>query len=175
MAYSKGRQDVRRYMQQLPDQIVRRVLIGAGRAGGNVVADEIRDNTQSEDVAAGVKVKVNVTDGTITTRIQAVGKGKFFALWEEYGTDPHFISVDDAQRGGSSVRKLNERGEHASLMIGGKFVGATVFHPGARAHPVWRPALDVKAAAAVAAAQAYINKRVTRTGILGGEDQEDGE
>ncbi len=175
MARSKGGADVRRLMQQLPADLERKVLRGAGRVGGNVIADEIRANTNSDDVRGSVKVKVEAGDGLITTRIQAVGKGAYLAPWEEYGTDPHFISVDDSQREGLSVRKVNDRVKAGSLVIGGKFVGTTVHHPGARPHPVWRPALDLKAADAIAAAQAHIIKKVTRAGIVGGEDREDGE
>lgn len=158
MAHSKGGAEVRRFIQELPGQLERRVLLGAGRAGGNVIADEIRDNTTSEDVKAGVKVKVNARDGTITTRIQSLGKGKYLAIWEEYGTDEHEIVARKA----------------GALAIGDKFF-ARVHHPGARAHPVWRPALDTKATAAVAAAQAHINKKVTKAGIVGTDEQEDGE
>ncbi len=162
-------------MEQVPRDLENKVLRGAGRAGGKVIADEIRANTQSAEVRGAVKVKVETGDGRITTRIQAVGRGAYLAPWEEYGTAPHFISVDDSQRDGLSVRKVNEREKAGSLVIGGNFVGKTVHHPGARAHPVWRPALDLKAAAAVAAAQAYVNKKVTKAGVVGGDDREDGE
>jgi hypothetical protein len=97
------------------------------------------------------------------------GYNWFRALWLEYGTDPHFISVSESERKGRSIGRVNqqlrEAGGNASLVIGGKFVGETVFHPGARPYPFLRPALDVKEADAVRAAQAYINASVSRRGI----------
>jgi len=86
-------------------------------------------------------------------------------LWLEYGTAPHLISVDDSQRQGLSVRRVNDRVNAGSLVINGNFVGTTVHHPGARPHPFMRPALDTKEGEARAAAQSYINSRISRSGI----------
>jgi hypothetical protein len=176
MATSRGKSDVQRFMAGLPEQIVSKLLVGAGRAGGKVIADEAKERTTSQDVADNIVVRTKREGSRITVRI-TVRKG--FALsvgnWLEWGTSPHFISVDAGQRGGKSVRRINELGDHQSLMINGKFVGETVYHPGARPHPFLRPALDLKEGEAISMAQSYINARITPAGIIGTADQGDGD
>lgn len=94
-------------------------------------------------------------------------------VWLEWGTAPHFISVDDKQREGRSVRTINERGKNGTLAINGQPIGATVFHPGAQGHPFLRPALDTKEAEAIRAAQEYITTRLKRSGPSGPDDTDD--
>ncbi len=166
MATVKGRADVKRYMAEAPEKL-RKVLIGAGRVGGNVLADEVRDRSESDEVSKAVVVKVRAKDGRIVVRVTVNGRMPYYiALWLEYGTDPHFISVDDSQREGRSVARINATADPASLVIGGSFVGKTVFHPGARPFPAFRPALDLKGEDAIVAAQDYINTHITRGGVL---------
>lgn len=159
-------------MAQLPEQIERSLLPGAARAGATVIADEAKDQSRSEDVSAAVNVKVKRADGGVVAFVGIDPKYKngwaaSVAVWLEYGTEPHFISVDDSQRDGKTVARINElaKGE-GTLVINGKPVGRTVHHPGAQAHPFMRPALDSKGGDAVRAAQAYIDRRVSRAGIL---------
>jgi hypothetical protein len=163
----RGSSDVRQFIAKLPGEIERKLLRGAGRAAANVIADEAKERSVSSEVSGAIKVKVSEGDGRIVARVQVKGKGAYIAPWLEYGTSPHFISVDDSQRRGMSVSRINKETKAGSLVIGGKFVGSTVFHPGARPHPFLRPALDVKGDAAFAAAQGFINSRVTRSGIVG--------
>lgn len=170
----RGRSEVDRFFAQLPGEIERKLLRGAGRAAANVVAEEAKDRSISEEVSAAIKVNVSTSEGQIIAKVQVKGKGAYIAPWLEYGTSAHFISVDDSQREGMSVSRINKLEKSGSLVIGGKFVGSTVWHPGARAHPFLRPALDIKAVAAVAAAQGYINSRVTRSGIMGSAEPRDG-
>lgn len=156
----RGKSDVKRFIAQLPGNLERNVLRGAARAAGNVVAEEAKSRSVSDEVSSAIKVATSSEDGRVIAKVQVKGKGSYLGPWLEYGTDPHFISVDDSQRNGMSVRRINQNAKDGSLVIGGKFVGATVFHPGARPHPFLRPALDIKENEAVAAAQAYINRRV---------------
>jgi hypothetical protein len=176
MVTTRGKSDVQRFMAGLPEQIVSKLLVGAGRAGGKVIADEAKERTTSQDVADNIVVRTKRDGDRIIVRI-TVKKG--FALsvgnWLEWGTSAHFISVDASQRGGKSVRRINELGDHQSLMINGKFVGETVYHPGARPHPFLRPALDLKEGEAISMAQSYINARITPAGIVGTADQGDGD
>jgi len=180
MATSRGKSDVQRFMSGLPEQIASKLLVGAGRAGGKVIADDAKDRSISQDVADNIVVRTKREDSRIVVRI-TVRKG--FALsvgnWLEWGTAPHFISVDDSQRQGRSVARINELakapGSSHSLVINGKFVGDTVYHPGARPHPFLRPALDLKEGEAISMAQSYINARITPAGIVGAADQGDGE
>lgn len=179
MAQVKGRSAVSTYLtRDLPEQLISRVLRGAARAGAKVIADEAKARSVSVDVSDAIIIRSRTVDQRIIVRI-TVKKGWAYAraLWLEYGTAPHFISVADHQRGGQGVgrinAKVNEAGGDGSLVINGAFVGDTVWHPGARPHPFLRVSLDLKATEAISTAQAYINARVSRTGITGQEVSDD--
>lgn len=178
MAFLTGLPGVRSKMRRIPDEL-RGVLRGAGRAGGNVFANYVKEETESDDVRDAVRIRTKEDDGHIRTTVDLKpGWGRTVGNWMEYGTEGHFISVDASQRGGRSVGRINqqvrEAGGDRSLVIGGKFVGATVWHPGARPHPVFRPARDLRASEAKAAAQAYIKTRIKRGVIIPGVEGEDG-
>lgn len=185
MATRRGVEGMRRFIAELPDLLEKRVLPGAARAGAKVIAQEARDLLGSRRaeaaggakvlIADGVKVRVRRRDGRIVARVYMAGPGSYVARWLEYGTDPHFISVDPNFRQGMTTRRVNDRiknGEaqlKTTLVINGKPVGATVYHPGAAKKPFLRPALDRKQVEATAAAQTYISRRVTRAGIVADE------
>lgn len=170
-----GKREVRDFIAQVPAKMDK-VLRGAGRAGAKVISEEIKERTPSEEVREGLRTRTKASDGRIVVRIDLKpGWARSVGTWLEYGTAPHFITVDDAQREGRSVKRINEmqKGKAGSLVINGAFVGSTVFHPGARAHPAFRPALDIKESEAIAAAQSYINSRVTRSGIIATAEPEE--
>lgn len=164
MVTRRGKSGVKRYFNQVRADIGEKLLPGAARAGAKVIAAAAAEECESEEVARAITVKVK-KDAIAAAALVTV-KGDWersLAFWLEWGTDPHFVSVDDSQREGLSVRKINE----GALEIDGQFVGTTVFHPGARPHPFLRPALDQREADAIAAAQAYITGHTTRAGIVG--------
>jgi hypothetical protein len=173
MATSKGSAGVKRFLSQIPADIETKVLRGAARAAANVVAEEARLRSISKEVTDAITVRGSTKGGQIVAKVQVVGKGAYLAPWLEYGTAPHLISVSDKAREGLSVNRINRLAKEGSLVIGGKFVGESVQHPGARAHPFLRPALDSKEAEAIAAAQSYINARVSRAGITGSAEAGD--
>lgn len=175
MVTSSGRSEVSNFIMSIPAALEDRVLRGAARAGAQVVATEAKHLSVSSEVAAAIKIATSLEDGRVIAKVQVKGRGAYIAPWLEYGTDPHFISVDESQRQGMSIGRINKQVREGSLIIGGNFVGSTVFHPGARPYPFLRPALDTKAGEAVAAAQSYINVRVTPAGIAAGRTEGDGE
>lgn len=153
------------------------LLRGAVREAAEVVAAEAAYRSESSEVSAGLSVRTKRQEphrmvGAVLLRGVTRRHTQWLqsrANWLEYGTSPHFITVDDGQRGGRGVGRINmqvrEAGGDGSLVIGGQFVGATVFHPGARPSPFMRPALDTKRAEAIAAAQRYISTRLARGGF----------
>ena len=178
MAKMTGQADFKRYMQSIPADLETKVLRGAAKAAGNVIMDEAKLQTLSEDVREGVRMRTQAKDGVMRVTIDIKpGWARSLATWEEYGTSAHFISVDDSQRNGMSVNKINRTdkaareagkiGAKESLVIGGKFVGKTVFHEGAKPHPFLRPSLDLKGDEAVAAAQNHINVTISKYGLNG--------
>lgn len=175
MATSRGKAEVLAFMNRIPAELEDRVLRGAARSAATVVADEAKERTQSSEIRGAIKVATRKEGrGRIVAKVQVKGPGAYLAPWEEYGTAPHLISVDESQRRGMSIGRINrlakEPDANHSLVIGGKFVGKTVMHPGARPHPFLRPALDLKEAEAVAVAQSYITTRVRPGGIVGSDE-----
>ncbi len=168
-----GKDDVARFFARAPKTLEERVLRGAARAGMAVIAGEARDRVTSSDVREALVVTSKAEPGRVTSRLSVkAGWARSVATWLEYGTSPHYISVDDSQRGGRSAARINKLAKAGTLVIGGQPVGSTVFHPGARPHPFMRVSLDVKEREAIAAAQSYINSRVSRSGIAGGAESD---
>lgn len=166
----KGRGSVERFVAGLPAQIEAKLLRGAARAGGQVLLDETKTRSPAAEITEALAMRTKSEPGRIVVKVNVKGQWpQSLAIWAEYGTEPHFIAVDDSQREGKSVNRINETG---SLRIGGTFVGTTVHHPGAKANPFMRPALDHSATAARGAMQSYVNARVTRGGITGGTEPE---
>lgn len=177
MVTVRGKAEVQAYMAAIPAKM-NRVLRGAARAGAKIVADEIKVNTPSDEVKKNIRIRSRKGDDQIKVTIDVKpGWGRSVGTWLEWGTDPHFISVDASQRKGRSVGRINklakEEGSSHSLVIGGQFVGTTVLHPGSRPQPVFRPSLDHKEGEAIAAAQAYIRAHVSRGAILASPEGED--
>jgi len=174
MAASRGGADVKRFMADVPTKLATKVLRGAARAAATVVADDAKRRSISSLVAEAIVVKTKADVGRIVVKISVkAGWARSVGIWQEYGTDPHFISVDDDQREGRSVARINSDEERkGSLLINGKPVGRTVYHPGAAAHPFLRVALDDKQVEAIAAAQSYINVRVKPSGIVATDEPE---
>ncbi len=181
MPILKGREAEQRRRDQVPDKI-KRLLRGAARAGAAVIASDAKERVASEAVREGVVVgRAKEQDGRITVRISVKnGWPRTLGTWLEYGTSAHFISVDPNLAEGRTAARINkldkdaakngQSGPGATLVINGKPVGATVFHPGAREQPWLRPAQDIRARDAVAAAQDHINKGVGRATPTGDED-----
>lgn len=168
MARVRGREALGAHFATMRSALMQSVLPGAARAGARVFAEEIRANSPAAEVRDNLRIRVREDDGRVTARVDVKpGWARSVAIWLEWGTDPHLISVDPNQSGGRTVGRINRLARktgasHESLVIGGKFVGRTVMHPGARPRPLFRPAQDTRFDDARAAAQAYINDRLAR-------------
>jgi len=168
----RGVSDLREFLAQLPGNLEAKILRGALRAGAEVIAEGAREGTVSSEVRASIGTTTRVEKGIVTAKVQTKGPGAYLAPWEEFGTDPHFISVDGSQAGGMTVRRVNRKVrdkndplEAESLKINGKFVGATVHHPGAKKNAFMRNAVDTRSTAAIEAIGGYINTRLTKEGL----------
>jgi hypothetical protein len=164
-----GRAEVSRYLAELPEQL-KKVLGGAGRAGGKVVGDEARRRCRSAYVAERIVTKGQVEADHIRVTVTVKrGYARSIATWLEYGTSPHFISVDNSVRQGMTAGRINRNAtaDHkATLIINGKPVGGTVFHRGADPYPFLRPAREAKRTEAIAAAGSYIASRIIRGNVV---------
>lgn len=183
MAKRRSSSATRQAIKELPEVFLDRILPRAARAGAEVIADDARaalGGRRAETgggayvlIADSVKVKVKREGTLIRARIYLDGPGAYVGRWLEYGTDPHFITIDPTVRKGMTARRVNAKitdgdGDlKATLLINGKPVGTSVYHPGAQAKPFLRPALDNREGDAIAAMQGYVTSRATRAGIAG--------
>ena len=174
----RGRAEVSRYMAELPNQL-KKVLAGAGRAGGKVLADDAKQRCRSDYVAKKISAKGRVDGDQVRVKVTvASGYARSIAIWLEFGTSAHFISVDDSVRRGMTAGRINRNPsaeQKATLIINGKPVGATVFHEGARPYPFLRPAREAKRLDAYAAAAAYVAARISRGAVVPEAEPADGD
>jgi hypothetical protein len=174
MATSRGGPGVRSFMASIPAKM-QSVLRGAARAGANVIAEEAKQTVTSEATRDAITVVTKTEERRVVAKISVKpGWGRAVGIWLEYGTHPHVISVD-SKKAGMSAGRINRKIKEGSLVINGQFVGAAIHHPGARPHPFLRVSLDMKEAEAIAAAQSYIDARVSRGGIASDTEEVDEE
>lgn len=145
-----------------------------------------------EPIARAIEHVAGVRDGVITGKVRLRGFPASVGIWAEYGTSAHIISIADDARPTAktrhgirpiSLRTINRNnrakaaadGEPLSLVINGQFVGQSVNHPGASAHPFMRPAIDAKQAQAVSAVADYVRARLATINGLDKPDPGDAE
>lgn len=141
----KGLDALQKFLDQLPAKVEKNVLRGALRAGMKTVLPVAKQNVHSVSgqLAAGLKLGTRARGGQVVAYIKASGPHGFLAKWIEFGTRAHNIAAK----------------QDGWLSFGGIFA-KSVAHPGARARPFLRPALDQQAQAAVTAAAQYMKARL---------------
>jgi HK97 gp10 family phage protein len=147
----KGLDELQLLLNQVPAKLEANVMRGALRAGMKEVLVEVRANVpvESGQLREGLKIGTKKKFSMVIATIKATGKHSFVAPFIEFGTARHAITGKDGR----------------PLFFGGLFVGS-VDHPGARAKPFMRPALDSKAGAALIATAEYIKNRLaTKHGL----------
>ena len=160
-------------LQDLPLKIERNIYRGALRAGAKVIVDEAKRLVpiDSSDLRDSIRASVRVgrNNGKITANIKAGNKKAFYANFIEHGTVRHYIKASIrpqrlTRRGLKtiSIKTLNKIESRGGLVIGGRFVGTEVIHPGSRKHPFMRPALDTKWRDAVTAFADYVRTRLPK-------------
>ncbi|WP_225782666.1 HK97-gp10 family putative phage morphogenesis protein [Xenophilus sp. Marseille-Q4582] len=169
-----GLKELGKLLGDLPEKLQRNVMRGALRAGAAPILREAQALVPVDqgELKKSLRVSARVKQGVPTASVKT---DEFYAKFVEYGTAPHIVTVDpekapkrSTRRGLQqvSVRTLNRMVKRGSLKIGDALVGATVEHPGAKAKPFMRPALDTQASAALVATGEYIKKRLaTKHGI----------
>lgn len=195
----KGDAKFRAVLASLPEKLERSVVRGGMRVLALTIADEAKlrvmsganfrsgpSRAHAQDVKDSIKAKSSVlSKGIIASYVYTRGKGAFIAPWLEFGTGAHLISVRedlkparkkrDGRMEAWSVKLINKAVKRGSLVIGDKYVGASVQHPGADPSPFLRPAVDAKLQAGITAMAEYISMRLERAGIDMPPEPEDGE
>jgi len=151
-----GLAELQQLLDTLPAKMEANVMRGALRAGMMPVLEAAQKNLHASGAAktyelmAGLKVTARIKGGTVQSRLRATGKHAFVAHWLEFtGAKPHDIKPK----------------RRKSLFIAGIF-GEIVHHPGFRAKPFLRPALDGQSQTALLTTAEYIKRRLaTKNGL----------
>lgn len=144
----KGLAELQKFLDTLAPRIEANIMRGALRAGAKVIQAEAKNNVpvKSGELKKSINFGTKLRKGRVTASIRTK---LFYARFVEFGTAAHIIG---GKNGGW-------------LSFGGTFTRA-VDHPGAKAHPFMRPALDSQAQNAVIATAEYIKKRLaTKHGL----------
>lgn len=180
LQHVKGLAELQRFLRALPARVAADIAEDALAAGAEVLAEQARQNlrtnmsVRSGDLIASIAVsKADDEEGRIAVKVSATGP-KNEPIWVEYGTASHWIWVRDEAKPGRwtrrgfkkwSLRTMNRNANNGgSLKIGSAFVGESVVHPGAKAKPYMRPALDTKGQAAVEAVAKRVQLRLEGRG-----------
>ncbi|MFZ6755760.1 HK97-gp10 family putative phage morphogenesis protein [Undibacterium sp. Ji50W] len=142
-----GLSDLNAALQQFTAKLEQNILRGALRAGQKKILEAAKFGIHSidGDLADSLRISVRVKDGRVVASLKAGNKKAFYAHFVEFGTQAHTIK---AKNGGA-------------LVFGNKDY-ASLHHPGAKAKPFMRPAMDGHAQEAVEATADYISKRITK-------------
>lgn len=169
----KGLEDLQKALDQLPAKLEANVMRGALRYAMKPVKDKaaINIDSKSGELAKGLRIYTRIKNGVVKSVLATRGMSGYKALWVEYGTRPHLISVQEDEKKinyrrsvklGKLVRESMTTINRRSLEIGRNFVGPVVEHPGAKPKPFLRPALDSEGQNVVLRAADYIRARLLK-------------
>jgi HK97 gp10 family phage protein len=180
----KGLAELHKALQELPVKIERNVLRGGLRAGAKVMEEEAKRLAPVSPPSSGgkkygavagelrdsIRVSMRTSRGTVRATVKAGNKKAWYANFVEFGTARHWISAQIRpqrwnRRGDlktMAINTMNKKAKRGEMMIGSKFVGEQVIHPGARPKPFMRPAFDGKWRAAIDAMADYIRTRLPK-------------
>ena len=154
-----GTKELEAVLKQLPKEIGIKVLAKATRAGAAVVKKDADARLESSGVSkrGGRKGKpalgiVRDRKGTASvTFLLGIHKSRWYLIFREFGTAPHKIMVKRAEVLGSAAT--------------GRIFGTEVDHPGQRARPFMRPAIDSKADDALLAMGRVMGKETEKAAL----------
>ena len=173
LKHVQGLAEIQRKLAEFPAKVEANVVRAALRAGAVVVR---REALGLVPVKTG-KLKSTVRVGTFkkgreihaTVKAGDPKKRVFYAHLVEGGTKQHIIKAKSrpsrmTRRGlrEYSIGTMNKMLYRGSLVIGGRFVGDAVMHPGAKASPFMRPALSATADRALEAVADKARERLEK-------------
>lgn len=146
----KGGAELQKFLDTLPVKVERNIMRSALRAGAKPIAEEARSLVpiDSGELRDSIRVSTRSRRGVVSASVKAGNKKAWYWRFVEFGTAAHEIKPKNAK----------------SLFIAGLFK-KLVSHPGAKAKPFMRPALDAKANEAIVAVGEQIKKRLTKQGL----------
>ena len=145
-----GLDDLQALLNTLPSDIEKKVMRGAMRAGMKVVMDRARSGvpTRLGNLAGSMRMRASARNGRVAATITVGSKRAFYAHMVEFGTKAH---------------EIRPKGKKSLFFAG--LAREIVHHPGAKAKPFLRPALDAAASENSEAFQAvkdYLEKRINK-------------
>ena len=173
--YISGLSDLYAQLQQLPGKIEGNIMRGALRAGQNVIKAAAESGVPVEhgELRKSIRISFRARSqkyGWVRMHLVAGSKDAYYSHMVEFGTARHIIRAKErptrtTRRGtvkGLSIRTMNKMLATGSLQIGGRYVGASVLHPGSKPVPFMRMAFDGSQQQALEAMRDYIAKRLPR-------------
>jgi HK97 gp10 family phage protein len=127
----KGLKELYEALQTLPVKLERNVMRSALRAGMKVIMEEAKSNVPARTGALrdSFKISTRLRKGTVTAKVSVGNEKAFYGRFVEFGTAAHVIAA---------------KNKGQLMFFAGGFY-RSVSHPGAKARPFMRPALDNKA------------------------------
>lgn len=154
----KGLKELDAYLSAFPAKMQKQAYRSALVAAAAPIRDEARLLAPKQTGRMAKSIKTGSArqnqDGTFQVSIRLDGPHAFLGVMHEYGVAPHLIASTGKGEGRVAVRKASEGTgtvQNGVMKIGDDFVSGIISHPGHRAHPFMRPALDNKAQEAVKA------------------------
>lgn len=148
-----GTKEIAAKLKRMSEDIRRRELDRAGRAGTKVIADEARDTApvDSGQLKKSIIVRKQraLSSGYRTAYAVGVGKKAWYFPLVEFGTKAH--TIRPRARGGKQV-----------LASGGQVFGRSVRHPGTTGKGFFRAAFESQKEAAVKVAVETLRRRIMR-------------
>lgn len=176
----KGLDELQKFLDALPAKMEANVMRSALRAGAQVIAQEAKANVPVDTgrLRDSIRVTTRSRRGTVYASVKAGSKdtkkkvsekrgggisvsyeNAWYAHFVEYGTAPHFIGTKFAK---GLVLRSNKRATSgfAKRWMNVGVVVEGVHHPGSKAKPFMRPAMDSRAQAALLAVGNAIKSRL---------------
>ena len=88
---AKSLAELEAFFDSLPAKLARNVLRGAMRASASVVANGIKEATNSHVIADAVRVTTGTKNGGVYAKVKVTGFAANLAIWGEFGTAAHLI------------------------------------------------------------------------------------
>lgn len=159
----KGLAELDKFLSALPANMQKAAYRQGLTAAARPIRDEARLLAPKKTGKMAKSIKTGSPrqnqDGTFSVTIRLDGDHAFLGLFHEFGVAPHLIARTGTKEGRVAIRKAKARTgtiKGGVMKIGDDFVSGIINHPGHRAHPFMRPALDAKADEAVQAFAAKI-------------------
>lgn len=146
-----GGAELQAFLDQLPAKVEANIMRSAMRQGVNVLRDEIKANVPvlHGDLRDSIKVGTSSRKGVVKATVRIGNRKAWYARLIEFT--------------GAAAHSISAKGK-GMLSFGG-FFSKSAQHPGMKAKPFVRPALDSRANAAIQAVGDQVRKRLTKEGL----------